>query len=123
MFGNIFAVHCTVYYCTDCSDGFQSLWPARATARKIVRWLGMTEERRKFGDRDGPDSAHQLRRLMSEVVSLREKVAQAELATHRYGLLNGDEAELRDRRLPTQLRRRLRHLSKTAASRRKSYSS
>ncbi len=27
----------------------------------------------------------ELRRLMSELISLREKVAQAELAAHRYG--------------------------------------
>jgi hypothetical protein len=31
-------------------------------------------------------SGERLRRLMSEVISLREKVAQAELAANRYGV-------------------------------------
>ena len=44
----------------------------------------MTSVRRNFGDRDQPFSARLLRRLMSEVISLREKVAQAELEQGHY---------------------------------------
>jgi hypothetical protein len=37
-------------------------------------------------------SEERLRRLMSDVISLREKVAQAELLAHRYGRFNeGDD--------------------------------
>jgi hypothetical protein len=38
-------------------------------------------------------SAEWLRRQMSEVISLREKVAQAELSTHRYGPANKEDGE------------------------------
>lgn len=38
-------------------------------------------------------SEERLRRLMSDVISLREKVAQAELLAHRYRRFEGDDED------------------------------
>ena len=48
--------------------------------------MGSSKPPKTFTSDRGSISEAQLMRQMSEVISLREKVAQAELAAHLYGL-------------------------------------
>jgi hypothetical protein len=57
----------------------------------------MTLERQHFGNRDQPYSRRLLRRLMSEVISLREQVAQAELEQGHYRVPLEDRGKASDR--------------------------
>ena len=80
----------SAYICSEtltCTTTHSALtnWPTRATARMLARWSDMISEQQNASNCDQTYSASQLKQLMSEVISLREKVAQAELERNRYG--------------------------------------
>ena len=55
--------------------------------------MGSAKPPKSFASSRRPISSEKLLQKMSEIISLREKVAQAELAAHLYGLtlLHGEE--------------------------------
>ena len=83
----------TARECTKCANGIGHFVPTFIIARRnaaietplvMARSLRMTLERRKTAGLDDKLATASLEKLMSEVISLREKVAQAELQQGHY---------------------------------------
>ncbi len=82
----------------------ESAGRAHETKTPVARLSAMKTKQQKPHKSNPPIIPEsRLARQMSDVISLREKVAQAELVAHRYGLRNPDRADPHDGRRPTRL--------------------